>query len=339
MASDYTTVAQRSKPSPPRIDVIIATRDRGPAIRSALSSIQASSVKDWRLMIVDQSTGDETEATVREAAATDSRIAYQRSQTTGLSVARNIALMQTAAPYIAVTDDDCEVSPDWLARIIAIFDEDPEAGCIGGTLDPAPFEPGTGDIPHFCPAERQRISRAWPHVEVFGANIALRRAALDTAGLFDEHLGSGARFPCLEEQDLCHRIMLAGYYLRVEPDVRVLHHGFRSNEQLRRLWERDGRGFGGLMAKAVRCGTPRAALTLCQFWGQWTGMVARRLVRGERPLKARQASVYIFSSMRGFVAGMRYPVAANRRVFAPQRWLGATHAGDRPAVALARRSS
>lgn len=304
-----------------RISVVIATRDRGPAIATAIKSVQASTITDWELIIVDQSAGDATEAAVQPYVAADHRIRYVRSATTGLSSGRNVALGLASAPLLAITDDDCEVAPDWLAGIIQTFDTQPEIAFVAGTLSPAPFPPGTGDIPHFCPASRQVVERAWPLTECFGANIAVRQAVLREVGIFDELLGSGAEFPCMEEQDLCHRVLLAGHRMLIAPELRVTHHGFRTNTELRTLWERDGRGFGALMAKELRCGAPFAVVEVARFWGHWIGMSVGRLVRIQRPTKVRQALAYVVSSARGFAAGLYHPVNRDHRVYATQSWL------------------
>lgn len=319
--NEISAAASGRSPVVPHISVIIATRDRGPAIATAIGSVQASTAIDWELIVVDQSVDDATEAAIQPFVASDHRVRYIRSTTSGLSCGRNIALGLAGAPLVAITDDDCEVAPDWLAGIIETFDTKPDIAFIAGTLAPAPFPPGTGDIPHFCPTARKVVERAWPLTECFGANIAVRRAVLNEVGIFDELLGSGAEFPCLEEQDLCHRVLLAGHRVLIAPELRVVHHGFRTNAQLRTLWERDGRGFGALMAKEVRCGAPRALLEMARFCGRWVGMSVWRLLRMRRPTKLRQASAYVLSSARGFTAAFRQSLNRDRRVFATQSWL------------------
>jgi Glycosyl transferase family 2 len=236
------------------------------------------------------------------------------------------------APVVAITDDDCEVSPDWLARISDTFEANPAVAFICGTLAPAPFDPGVGHIPHSCPPARRTVERPWPLIECYAANIALRRSVLDEVGLFDEQLGPGAIYSCTEDQDLCHRFLLAGHRVLIAPEVRVIHHGFRTNAQMVPIWERDGRGVGGMLAKELRCGAPQALLELVGFWTHWLMIVLGRVMRFQRPFKFRQARAYVLYSALSFAQGLRHPIVRDHRVYTPQSWLPTDGATTRAAT-------
>lgn len=305
----------------PRVSVVIGTRDRGTAIARTIESVQRSTLADWELLIVDQSQEDATETAVRPFADSDARVRYVRSTMRGTSAARNVGIEMARAVYIAVTDDDCEVAADWLAVLVREFEADSSVGFIAGALEPIAYDASTGYIPHFLPARRAVVERPWPITECFGASIALRRSALERAGLFDELIGPGALFPSLEEQDLCHRVLLAGYRAVIAPDAQVLHYGLRQHAELPRLWKRDARGIGGCFAKELRCGDVHGLTSILGFWGQWIGVVGKNVMTGRRPLKLRQAGAYMWHSALGFAQGLAHPVAAQRHVYLPQRWL------------------
>jgi glycosyltransferase involved in cell wall biosynthesis len=322
---DIPTIAQseESNPRAPRISVVIATRDRGTAIRDTLMSVRASTLQDWEVIVVDQSMSGETEAIVRSIAEHDSRVHYLRSSSTGASRARNVALREVRAPFVAITDDDCEVAPDWLARIIEAFEAEPAVGFICGTLAPAPFDPHKGHIPHSCPSTRRIVVRPWPLIECYAANAAVRRSVLDQVGLFDELLGPGAIFSCTEDQDSCHRVLLAGHHVLIDPEVHVIHHGFRTNAEMPPIWERDARGIGGMLAKELRCGAPQAVLELAGFWIHWLRIVVGHTVSFRRPLKFRQSRSYVLYSALAFFEGLRHPISRGQRVYIPQSWQAA----------------
>jgi GT2 family glycosyltransferase len=305
----------------PHVSVIVATRDRGSAIHTTLESVRASKLTEWELIVVDQSMSNDTETVVRQMADADPRVRYVRSCTQGASSARNVALRMVRAPFIAITDDDCEVAPDWLMRIVKDFEADPSVGFICSTLAPAPFDHRLGHIPHSLPPGRRIVRRPWPLTECYTASVAVRQSVLDQVGLFDEHLGTGAVFSSTEDQDICHRVLLAGHRVLIDPEARVIHHGFRTNEQMRRIWERDGRGVGGMLGKELRCGSPQALLELASFWAHWLGIVLGRIIRLRRPFKFRQTRSYVLYSALSFVQALRYPVARDWRVFTPQNWL------------------
>lgn len=317
----------------PRVSIVIGTRSRGIAIADAIRSIQRSTLADWELLIVDQSADDVTELAVRPLLDTDSRIHYMRSATQGISTARNAGIERARAAYIAVTDDDCEVAPDWLEVLVRELDADPIVGFIGGELKPIPYDPATGYIPQFLPERRNVVERVWPITDCFGASMAVRRSALEKAGLFDEWIGPGAKFSVLEEQDLCHRVLLAGYRVVITPEASVLHYGLRTGSDVAGLWKRDSRGIGGFYAKELRCGDVYGLVGILAFWGRWIGIVVKNLVTGKRPLKLRQAIWYLWHSAIGFFQGLTHPVATSRHVYLPQRWLSAAApAPGRPAL-------
>lgn len=305
----------------PRISVVIGTRDRGAGIAATLTSIQASTLADWELIVADQSGGDATEVVVQAAMVRDPRIAYVRTATTGISAARNVAIAQARAPYIAITDDDCEVAPDWLAGIVAEFEANPRVACIAGTLEPAQFEPGTGYIPNFCPEERIIVTEPWPTTTCFGASMALRAQVLDQVGFFDELMGPGTTYSCMEEQDLCHRVLLAGHHALIAPDLRVVHYGFRSNAQVAMIWMRDARGVGGMIAKEMHYQPLHASQWLLSWWGYWIGIVIWNALTGKRPLKIRQTLAYLRHSASALSQGMRHPMVPGFRAYAPQSWV------------------
>lgn len=304
----------------PLVSVVIGTRDRGAGIAATIASIQASTLTGWELIVADQSTEDATEDVVRAAMASDPRIAYVRTATTGISSARNAAIARVRSPYIAITDDDCEVATDWLAGIVAEFEANPRVAFIGGTLEPAPFEPGTGYIPTFCPEERVVVTQPWPPTPCFGASMALRGAVLDQVGLFDELMGPGTTYSCMEEQDLCHRVLLAGHQALIAPELRVVHYGFRSNAQVPTIWMRDSRGVGGMIAKEMHYQPLHALHWLLSWWGYWIGIVLWNAITGKRPLKIRQTVAYLRHSASALSQGIRHPMTPGYRAYAPQSW-------------------
>src|SRR5690349_3490688 len=112
------------------VTVCICTRNRGASIVATLRSLDASSYTDFDVVIVDQSTGDETAQAIRAATDGDARFSYLRSTSVGLAAARNLALAQARGPIIAFTDDDCEVSPQWLAALVDIFQQNADVGAV-----------------------------------------------------------------------------------------------------------------------------------------------------------------------------------------------------------------
>jgi GT2 family glycosyltransferase len=109
-------------------------------------------------------------------------------------------------------------------------------------------------------AERSGVYR-WPTSPFglgAGLNMALRREALTAAGLFDEELGAGARFPSAEDTDMLYRVLRAGWSVACSTEAVVTHHDWRSRRELLRLHYRYGIGVGAQTAKHATAGDREA---------------------------------------------------------------------------------
>src|SRR5262245_3070968 len=110
------------------ITVAIGTRNRGDTIARTIRTILASTHTAWRLHVVDQSDDHRTAHAVEPFRA-DPRIRYLRTPTIGLAIARNLGIRAATTELVAITDDDCDVAPEWLSELEAAFAE-PRIGLV-----------------------------------------------------------------------------------------------------------------------------------------------------------------------------------------------------------------
>lgn len=298
----------------PAISVAICTRNRGASIAATILSLRRSTHTDFEVVVIDQSEDEVTARAVAGAATGDPRIRYVHTPTRGLSVARNIALRHVRAPLVAWTDDDCEVAEDWLERIIETFARHPEAGQVCGAVLPGPHDAARGFIPdHPVPALRV-VRSPWKKFRAggIGANLAFRREALERAGPWDEVLSAGGPLHSCEDGDMTFRVLRAGFAVVETPEVRVVHHGFRTWDEGSQLMRRTGVAIGAYTMKHVRMGDLAMLPTLLYEWG--VSLHWRRLVRLQR-----RSGVARFAAFHaGLVQAFRYPVDRQRRVFLPR---------------------
>jgi GT2 family glycosyltransferase len=296
-------MARRTESS---ITVVIATRERGDRVVSAVASVRANDYPDWELIVVDQSRDDQTEAALRRWSA-DARIRYLRSPTRGVSHGRNIGIGQARSELVAITDDDCEVSADWLRELAAAFATDERVGIVFGNVLPGPHDPALGFVPAYVRNApfHGRGMRDKHRVEGMSACMGLRRTVWHALGGFDPLLGVGAPFESAAESDLTIRALLAGYVVYETPDAAVVHHGFRTWEEGRALIRRYWYGTGAMLAKHLKRGHLSVARLLVQLAWRWAfgrSRVAASL--GSDRYRALRLSSFI----RGFAAGWRTPV-------------------------------
>src|SRR3954454_13575948 len=175
----------------PRAAIAIPTRNRSRYLDVALASIcpQAAAL-GAEVLVVD----DGPDAATRAVATRHCARYVPHDAPRGINVARNTAVEVTDAPLLAFVDDDVEAWDGWLAALLrAAGDCPPEVGVFTG-----PVRPRIEDHRYrSCGREGPPVTfldlgpndvdaaRAW------GANMAIRRAALERVGPFAEHLVNG----------------------------------------------------------------------------------------------------------------------------------------------------
>ena len=281
---------------------------RGAKVAALLESVRASDAKDFEIVVVDQSSDDETSEAVAPFLA-DLRFRYVHSEIPGASRARNLGMTLTTAPYIVITDDDCIVPRNWLATITRPFEEEPRVGVVFCSVQPVPAV-GPGLTPSVV-FKRNRIldstTKAWISARkglALGAGMAIRREMLKDVPGFDERLGPGAKFGAAEDNDFSWRGLLNGWWTFQSADISVLHDGFRPMEEVRSLLMRDFYGVGGASAKYLRSGK----WPIVFFLGSWIlrfGVIdpGRDLLSGRRPKGFRRPYMLLL----GLCDGLRMP--------------------------------
>src|SRR5688572_15917853 len=110
-----------------QVSVVLCTRNRHDSLRNAIQAILGSELRDFGLIVVDQSDGDVTEGIVEEVCRNDKRVCYVKDLNRGASSARNVGLGRSKGKIIAFTDDDCMACPDWLGTLSSALEADSRA--------------------------------------------------------------------------------------------------------------------------------------------------------------------------------------------------------------------
>jgi GT2 family glycosyltransferase len=304
-------------PSGARISAVISTRNRASVIEDAVRGILRNDHPDFEVIVADQSADALTEAAC-DRFSTDPRVHYRRSATTGRSAGLNAGIRAASGALVAMTDDDCQVPPDWLRQIEAAFAVDRRIGIVFGNVLPAPRNRADGCIPSYV-RQRPFLARGIRdknQVEGLGACMAVRRSMWQSLGGFDEMLGAGARFKAGEDGDLALRALLAGHWVYETPSVWLTHYGLRKWDYLPALIDSYWRGTGAMMAKPVKAGhwpMLPLLLRLAARWATGTSTVGSSL--GPRPKRTAR----LLSFCRGFLAGFALPVDRKTGLFAVRR--------------------
>jgi glycosyltransferase involved in cell wall biosynthesis len=300
-----------------RVTAIITTFNRAHFVGEAIASVLAQTYSDFELLILDNSSADNTEEIV--SAFTDPRIRYVRHAAMPISRQRDLAVEMVKTELMGFLDDDDLWLPAKLADEVGVFDSHgPRVGMVYGGYQF--FNEGVvfawdrpkqrGDVLRSILSEQDNFCAS-------ASNPLLRREAILAAGGYgsDKNIGSGedyylylkmARNWTVEFTDqivvsirqhdgprlvgnLSERIRLEEIILKEFSDVMGPALQARFNKKIGGKWIRSGQPAKGraYLARAIRL-TPGDM----QSWGQYAASflgqkIYDRLHR--RGLKARES--------------------------------------------------
>jgi GT2 family glycosyltransferase len=177
--------------SPPLASIVVPTRARLDYLRVALASIAPQAAQAGAELIVVDDAGSSEEA--RVLAARFGARYEPHPGPLGLNVARNTGVECSTGELVVFVDDDVEVCEGWLDALLGAAREHPEREVFTGPIV-ARLE---GSPPHSCGREGAPITALdlgptdTPTRYAWGANMAIRRSALERVGPFDVSLEHG----------------------------------------------------------------------------------------------------------------------------------------------------
>ena len=189
----------------PAVTVVVPTRGRSAYLEVTLDSLlRQRSRTPHEILVVDDGATDAT----RDVAARAGVRSVSHGGRRSLNAARNTGIRECEAPIIAFVDDDVHVPPGWLDALVRGAERNPDAEAFGGPIR-ARFE-GAG--PRGCGREDPPITTLDLGTEDceapsgWGANFAVRRAAVERVGPFDERIVR----PHGDEEEWFERLTAAG---------------------------------------------------------------------------------------------------------------------------------
>ncbi|MEP0918316.1 glycosyltransferase family 2 protein [Leptolyngbya sp. DQ-M1] len=113
--------------------VIIPAHNAANTIAHALKSLQNQSYSNWKAIVVDDGSTDETYTIAVQLAAEDSRIQVVQQSQQGVSSARNTGIDLARSAWLLFLDADDWIAPNYLEEMTAAIESDPslDAVCCG----------------------------------------------------------------------------------------------------------------------------------------------------------------------------------------------------------------
>ena len=306
------TPLSRAAEKIPAVSALVCTRNRGDSLTPTVRTILACKEIE-ELVVMDQSIGDET-ADAMQPFLSDPRLRYIRTETQGKGRALNAGLNACRAAIVLVTDDDCEVPPEWAGKFAAVFAENPRVAMAFCNTKAAPGEWSGGYIPTFERTGDLLLTKIRDRCKInpIGAGMAVRRAPILEIGGFDEYMGPGAPIASHDEDDLALRCLLRGYHLFETDRTFVYHFGFRTVDESKALTFRNYHGTGGGMAKLLKC-RQWPILTIAAYI-VWATILLPLLGSVARLQKPRVVS-RITGFYKGFAQGLKMPIDRDKLLF------------------------
>lgn len=247
--------------TPPKVSIIIPTRDGLELLERAVTSILGKTTyPDYEIVIVDNgSTEAATLDWLSGLSARDGRIHVLRDDGPfNFSALNNRAADLASGEVLALVNNDIEViSPDWLSEAVALALR-PDVGCVGAklfypddTIQHAGIILGmrrvAGHAFRGLPADAAgycgRLRVRQEVTAVTAACLVVRREVFEEVGGLDED-----RFPvAYNDVDFCLKVKARGYRNIWTPFAELVHH-----ESVSRGSDRSGQGRRRLKDEAQR---------------------------------------------------------------------------------------
>jgi GT2 family glycosyltransferase len=286
------------KPRPVLADITVVIPTLGREIlEESLWWIVAGSAWPGGVVVVDQGSNQQVAAWIEALRSIGINAEYVSSTQRGRAAGINRGLERVKTRFVAITDDDCFVSTDWLKNMRACLLDNPEA-IITGRVEPVGDEEVLVVVTSLKPAIYRRPRLQFDALS--GGNIGTSMAVIERVGLFDED-------SCLrtaEDGEWSYRALRSGVPIIYAPEVSVRHYGWRDKSQRADQYKDYARSHGGFYGKYLRKGDWFIAMRVIIHHLRALRRWLHGIMTADQEL-ALYARAYLTGLLPGIIAGMR----------------------------------
>ena len=213
--------------STPRVSVLTPAFNAAATLRESVASIQAQTFEDLEILVVDDGSTDATLDVAHAVAAGDPRVrVLQNPENVGIAASRNRCVAEASADLVAWQDADDISMPRRIEQQLAVLDDDPRVGMVGGFL--LFFGAGPPSVRRYAADDASIRAQIFRHSPVAQPAAMVRRAALEAAGPYS------SRFEPAEDLDMAFRIGVDAHFANVQ-DVVLRYRESTTSATARRL--------------------------------------------------------------------------------------------------------
>lgn len=199
-----------------KFSIIIPTLNRTEELERCIISLNNLLYKDYEIIIIDQSSNDETRNMIKRY----NNVIYRKISISSSSAARNEGIKIAWGEYVCFLDDDAEYPEDYLNIILDSIEKNTDICGICGRI----LEKGTKKA---YLRKMELINSGKMSIKDFdivaGAALVLNLKILKKVGLFDERFGVNCEFGAAEEADLVLRLIYDDFCVYYIKEAVVYH--------------------------------------------------------------------------------------------------------------------
>jgi len=233
----------------PKISVIIPAKGEWPHLEACMRSILNSSYLNFDIIVVNDGLSNKA---IISLEIYINKIRILTSGGRGPSYARNLAVKNTDAEFIAFTDSDCIVDKDWLISLLDGFKKNPNSVSCGGKQE-LPKDAGDFEKKVFLFMKKSgflidymRMTKNSETIEVnhnASCNVMYKKTAFLKEDGFLESLWPG------EDVELDYRLSKKEYKMVFNPKAIVYHYRPKDLKSFSKMMYRYGWAQGFLVKK------------------------------------------------------------------------------------------
>ncbi len=304
----------------PRVKLVILSWNGEKHLRRFLPSVVAAAPDGVGIVVADNGSTDSSAEFLRREFPQVERILLDRNY--GFAGGYNRALAKVAADYYILLNSDVETPAGWLEPLVSELQAHPDvaavapklrsavererfeyAGAAGGYIDFLGYPFCRGRILRRVERDEGQYDDARDVFWVSGAAFCCRADVFHALGGFDADF-----FAHMEEIDLCWRMQLAGWRVRIVPKSTVYHLGggtltvdsprkiYYNHRNNLAMLMKCASPFQRLVVAAVRPFTDLAAAVSYLVQGRWDNFRAvfrawRDFIKHHRALAAKRRAI------------------------------------------------
>jgi GT2 family glycosyltransferase len=279
------------------LSILIPTLGR-PILETCLRYIADGTRWPAAVIVVDQGREPSVADMMRRLAEIGIEAHYVASSQRGRSAGLNRGLEQVTTRFVAITDDDCFVSSDWVEQMEAHLEAEPRAIFTGRVAFAG--NPEAAFSVHDAPQPR-RYDRPLLKLHPFiGGNAGLGMDVVATIGGFDEDPSIASA----EDSDYGHRALRLGFPIVYAPEILLHHYHWRDAGERVERYAEYARSQGGFYGKHLRRGDALVALQALRGLVRSPWRWLRGILRRDRELivNGRESTRHLGP---GIAAGLR----------------------------------